>query len=111
MTSSLQAFPEQAEAKRGETRPLLECRLLESPHRGVKSGGPPQDVVEDPTDVVAQLVVVRIGEKGVRVGRVDGQERDDASDEEVERRRALALVDRETDRRSEQQDVTEGIRG
>ena len=73
--------------------------------------GAPEQVVDDPADVIAELVVVGIGEERVRVGGVDCEERDDASDQQIEGRGALALVDGETDRRGEEQDVPEGVRG
>ena len=88
---------EQAEPKRREPRARVERRLLERPHRGVERRCAPEQVVGDPAHVVAQLVVVGIREQGVRVGGVDGEQRDDAPDEEVEGRRPLALVDRQSD--------------
>ena len=65
---------EQSEAKRREARARLERRLFERPHRRVERGGAPEQVVRDPADVVDQLVVVRVGEQRVRVGRVDGEQ-------------------------------------
>ncbi len=73
--------------------------------------GAPEEVERDPPDVVAQLVVVRIGEQRVRVRRVDREQRDDAPDEEVEGGRALAVVDGEAHRGCEKEDVAERIRG
>ena len=66
---------EQAEAERGETRARLVRRLLERAHRRVERGCAPEQVVGDPADVVAQLVVVRVGEERVGVGGVDGEQR------------------------------------
>ena len=73
--------------------------------------GAPEQVVDDPADVIAELVVVGIREKRVRVGGVDREKRDDASDQQIEGWGTLALVDGETDRRGEEQDVAERVRG
>ena len=102
---------EEPEAHRCQARARSERRLLERPHGGVQGGRTPEQVVGDPADVVDQLVVaVRALEQGEVVGRVRGEEADDAPDEQVEGRRALARVDREPDRGPEQEDVPEGIR-
>ena len=77
----------------------------------MKCGRTPEQVVGDPTDVVDQLVVVRVGEQGVRVRRVHGKKRDDAPDEEIEGRCTLAVVDREANRGREEQDVTKWVGG
>ena len=102
---------EQPEPEWGEARARLVRRLLERAHRGVERGGAPEQVVDDPAHVVAQLVVVRVGEQRVGVGGVDGEQRDDAADEEVEGRSALSLVDRQADHCGEEQDVSERIGG
>ena len=102
---------EKRQPERSEARPVLERGLLECPHRGMQGRGAPEQVVDDPADVIAQLVVVGIREERVRVGGVDREKRDDASDQQIEGWGALALVDGETDRRGEEEDVAEGIRG
>ena len=99
------------EAKRREPCSWIERRLLQGAHRGVERGSAPEEVVDDPADVVAELVVVRVREQCVRVGRVHGEERDDAPDQEVEGRGAHAHVDREANRGREEQDVPERVRG
>ena len=106
-----QAPASSAETERGEPRAGLERGLLERPHRRVKRRGAPEEVVGDPADVVAELVVVGVREQRVRVGGVDGEQRDDAPDQQVEGRGALAVVDREPDRRGEEQDVAERVGG
>ena len=77
----------------------------------MKRGCSPQEVVGDPADVVDELVVVGVREQRERVGGVDGEQRDDAGRKEVEGRRSLARVDRETDGRREEEDVAERIGG
>ena len=86
-------------------------RFLERAHGGVECGRAPEQVVGDPAHVVAELVVVRVREQRVRVGRVHGEQRDDAADEEVERRSALPLVDCQADHCGQEQDVPERIGG
>jgi hypothetical protein len=102
---------EQGEPQRGESRPRVDGGLLECPHRRMERRRPPEEVVQDPADVVDQLVVVRVREQRVRVRRIDGEQADDAREEEVERRRALAGVDREPDRGGEEQEVPERVGG
>ena len=102
---------EQREAQWRQPGAGLERGLLERAHRRVQRGRAPEQVEGDPADVVAQLVVVRAREQRVGVGRVDGEQGDDAADEEVEGRRALAVVDREPDRGGEEQDVAERVGG
>ena len=102
---------QQGEPERRESCPRLDRGLLERPHRRVERGRTPEEVVRDPADVVDQLVVVRVRQQGVGVRRIDGQQADDAREEEVERRRALPLVDREPDRGGEEQEVPEGVGG
>ena len=81
---------EEAQPQRRQTRPDIRRRLVESAHRRVQRGCSPQDVVGDPTDVEAELMVVAVDEQGVGVRAVDDEQRDDAGDEQVEGRRALA---------------------
>ena len=102
---------EEAEPQRSQTRPDVRRRLVESTHRGVERGCAPQDVVGDPADVEAELMVVAVDEQGVGVRAVDDEQRDDAGDEQVEGRRTLAGVDREANHRGEEQDVSERIGG
>ncbi len=84
--------------------------LLEHPHRGVQGGRAPEDVVHHPAEVVDQLsVVVGVLEDREVVRRVGRQQADDAPREEVERRRALAGVDREPDRGRKQKHVAERV--
>ncbi len=56
-------------------------------------------------------MVVRAGEQCIVVRRVDGEEGNDASAEEVEGRRPLPGVDCESDRGGEEEDVAERIGG
>ena len=65
---------EQPEPERRQARPGLERRLLERAHRGVEGGRAPEQVVGDPADVVAQLVVVGVREQRVGVGGVHGEQ-------------------------------------
>jgi len=70
----------------------------------------PEKVIEDPTGVVDQLVVVRVLQQRIVVGRVRGHQTDDAADEEPERRRALPGIDREPDRSREEEHVAQRVR-
>ena len=102
---------EKAQPQRREARPILQGRLLECPHGRVQRRRPPEEVVDDPSEVVAELVVVRVGEERIGVGGVHCEERDDAPDEQVEGRGALALIHREPDRRRQEQDVSQWVGG
>src|SRR5919206_1289850 len=77
----------------------------------MKSSRAPEEVVEDPADVVDELVVVRVLQERQVVGRIRREQRDDAADEQVEGRRALRVVDGEADRSGEQEDIAEGVSG
>ena len=104
------ATAEQEETCRRELGAGDRRRLLERSHRRVQRRQAPQHLVGHPTEVVAELMVVRLDEERVPVGGVDGEQGDDARHEHVERGSALARVDGEPDGRREQQDVTERIR-
>ena len=84
MPGAIRQAPASSEPKRGEPRARIERGLLERPHRRMERGGAPEQVVRDPADVVAQLVVVGVREQRVVVRGVDSEKRDDAGDEEVE---------------------------
>ena len=101
---------EKPKARLGQAASAIGGRLLERPHRRMEGCRAPKEVVRDPTDVVAQLVVVGALEQRVVVRRVDGQKRHDAGDEEIERGSPLAGIDRQADRCREEQHVAERIR-
>ena len=102
---------EQHETGRRQPRRGLRGRLLERPHRRMQRGRAPEHVVGDPARVVDELVVVRLVEQRVRVGRVGREQRRDAADQEIEGGCSLARVDGQPDRCREQQDVAERIGG
>ena len=54
------AMREQAQPQRRQTRADVRRRLLEGAHRRVQRGCAPQDVVGDPADVEAELMVVGV---------------------------------------------------
>ena len=111
-TGRNQAGPgEESEADWGQPRTRVQRGLFERAHGRMKRGCSPEEVVGDPADVVDELVVVGVGEQRERVGGVDREQRDDAGRKEVEGRRSLAHVDRETDRRCEQKDVPQWVCG
>ena len=101
---------EEREPQRCQTRTDLRSPLFERAHRRMQSCCAPEQVIENPTRVEDQLVVVRVVQERVVVGRVRGHEADDAADEEPERRRALAGIDREPDRGRKQKNVAERVR-
>ena len=100
---------EQDQPDRCEAGAGVGCRLLQGAHRRVKRRGAPEEVVEDPAGVEAQLVVERVLQQRVVVGRVGGQQADDAADEKPECGRPLARVDGEADDGREKEDVSERI--
>ena len=100
---------EQREPHAREPRAPVGRGLLERPHRGVKRRGAPQEVVRDPAHVQQDLVVVRALEQHVVVDGVRDEQTHDARGEQEERRLAAAGVDREPDRRGEQQHVAQRV--
>ena len=102
---------EQAQPKRREPRARVCGRLIQAAHRRVQRRGAPQDVVGDPPRIETELVVVAVDKERICVGAVDGKQRDDAAHEQIEGRCPLPGIDRKADRSSEQQDVSERIRG
>ena len=100
---------EQGEPQRRQWGARIGSRLLEGTHGRVQRGCAPEEVVEDPAGVIDQLVVVGVLQECEVVGGVRRHQADDAADEEPERGRALAGVDRKTNGGSEQQDVAERV--
>ena len=100
---------EQREPRACQPRAPVGRGLLERAHRGVKRRGAPQEVVRDPAHVQQHLVVVGALEQHVVVDRVGYEQADDARREQVERRLTATGVDREADRRGEQQHVAERV--
>ena len=78
-------------------------------HRRMQRRRSPQQVEADPADVEPELVGVGPVQDQQAVDEVGRQQQDDARAEQVERGRAPAAVEREPDRRREQQDVAERI--
>ena len=77
----------------------------------MESRGAPEEVIEDPACVVDELtVLVGALQEGVVVGRVGGEQADDAAHEEPERRRAPSAVDRKSDHGGEQEHVAQWVR-
>ena len=78
-------------------------------HRRMQCRRAPQEVEADPADVEPELVDIGAVEDQQAVDEVGRQQQDDARADQVERGRAPAAVEREPDRRREQQHVPERI--
>ena len=99
-----QRQPESRQHRVATGRPLLDL-----PHRRMQCRRAPQEVEADPADVEPELVDVGAVEDQQAVDEVGRQQQDDARADQVERGRAPAAVEREPDRRREQQHVPERI--
>ena len=100
---------ERHQPQRREAHVAVGSRLLEIGHRRVQRRRSPQQVEAEPADVEPDLAVVGARERDQAVGEVGGEQGHDARDEQVERGPARARVDRQADRRGEQQDVADRI--
>ena len=98
-------------ARRSQRQPGLAIglHLGELLHRRMQRGRAPQQVEEDPAGVHPQLVVVGVVQREDAVDEVGAEQRDDARDQQVEGRAALAGVDGEADARGEQDDVAHRV--
>ena len=77
---------EEDQPNRCETCTGVGRRLFQSTHRRMKRCCTPEEVIEDPPGVEAQLVVERVLQERVVVRRVGSHQADDAADEQPERR-------------------------
>ena len=100
---------QQAEPDRLQPRLAVGRRPLELDHRRVQGRRAPQQVERDPADVEPRLAVVGALQRDDAVREVGHQQRDDARRHQVEGGRAPAAVDREADRRGEQQHVGQRV--
>ena len=100
---------QQGEAEAAEPDVALRRRVVELAHRRMQRRSAPQQVEADPADVEQHVVVVRPVQQRQAVGRVGDEQGDHARGEQVERRLALAGVDREADGCGQQQDVAERV--
>ena len=88
---------------------LGRCRLRDRRHRGVKRGGAPQQVVDDPPSVEQIAGVVAAVEQNPAVDRVGGEHGDDRADHHVVGGAPPARADRHPHGDPEDQDVPQRV--